>query len=64
MSYLMRGPFLTVIAVAFLLPMALARIDDAWNQAIRLNAGFEARELDSLAAVMTAEKARTACCRR
>ena len=53
MTHLVRGRLAVVLAIALLCPEARGEdLNDAWSQAIGLNAGLEARELDSFAAVM------------
>ena len=60
MTYLVRGRLAVVLAVALLCPEARGEdLNDAWSQAIGLNAGLQARELDSFAAAMNLGAARS-----
>jgi outer membrane protein len=61
MTYLVRGRFAMVLAIALLWPEARGEdLNDAWSQAIGLNAGLQAREFDSFAAGMNLGAARSA----
>jgi outer membrane protein len=61
MTYLVRGRLAVVLAIALLCPEARGEdLNDAWSQAIGLNAGLQARELDSFAAAMNLGAARSA----
>jgi outer membrane protein len=61
MRCLMTGRFATVVAISLWLPEARGEdLNDAWSQAIGLNAGLQARELDTSAAGMNLRAARSA----
>jgi outer membrane protein len=61
MRCLMTGRFATVVAISLCLPEARGEdLNDAWSQAIGLNAGLQARELDTSAARMSLGAARSA----
>jgi len=61
MRCLMTGRFATVVAISLWLPEACGEdLNDAWSQAIGLNAGLQARELDTSAAGMNLRAARSA----
>jgi outer membrane protein len=61
MRCLMTGRFATVVAISLCLPEARGEdLNDAWGQAIGLNAGLQARELDTSAAGMSVRAARSA----
>jgi outer membrane protein len=61
MRCLMTGQFATVVAISLCLPEARGEdLNDAWSQAIGLNAGLEARGLDTSAAGMNLRAARGA----
>jgi outer membrane protein len=61
MRCLITGRFATVVAISLWLPEARGEdLNDAWSQAIGLNAGLQARELDTSAAGMNLRAARSA----
>ena len=61
MRCLMTGRFATVVVISLWLPEARGEdLNDAWSQAIGLNAGLQARELDTSAAGMNLRAARSA----
>jgi outer membrane protein len=61
MRCLMTGRFATVVAISLWLPEARGEdLNDAWSQAIGLNAGLQARQLDTSAAGMNLQAARSA----
>jgi outer membrane protein len=61
MRCLITGRFATVVAISLWLPEARGEdLNDAWSQAIGLNAGLQARELDTSAAGMNLRSARSA----
>src|ERR1700677_526698 len=61
MRCLMTGQFATVVAISLCLPEARGEdLNDAWSQAIGLNAGLQARGLDTSAAGMNLRAARGA----
>ena len=64
MRCLMTGQFATVVAVSLCLLEARGEdLNDAWSQAIGLNAGLQARGLDTSAAGMNLRAARSRGCR-
>ena len=65
MRCLMTGRFATVVAIGLCLPEARGEdLNDAWSQAIGLNAGLQARELDTFAAGMNLGRRGPRDCRR
>ena len=61
MRCLLTGRFATVVAISLWLPEARGEdLNDAWSQAIGLNAGLQAREFDTSAAGMNLRAARSA----
>jgi outer membrane protein len=61
MRCLMTGRFATVVAIILCSPEARGEdLNDAWGQAIGLNAGLQAREIDTFAAGMNLGAARAA----
>jgi outer membrane protein len=61
MRCLLTGRFATVVAISLWLPEARGEdLNYAWSQAIGLNAGLQARELDTSAAGMNLRAARSA----
>jgi outer membrane protein TolC len=55
------GRFAALFAISLLLPEARGEdLNEAWNQAIRVNAGVQSKELDSFSAGMTLGAARSA----
>ena len=61
MRCLIKGRLAMLIAVGMILPEACGEdLNDAWHQAIVVNAGVQAREFDNLAAGMSLGAARSA----
>jgi outer membrane protein len=61
MRCLTTGRLATVAAISLFLPVVRGEdLNDAWNQAIRVNAGLQARELDTFSAGMSLGAARSA----